>query len=163
MNHQDTHERPAKRCRIANKTARKPAVRYQKYVTEWYEVYDPTNPQTGEPVLGPFRSFGAYDDYRLYTHGQIFNLNEIPTSGVRIDDLTISRVINFNQADTGRLSTLSAKTLNKNWPADFDREGMIRATRMPLGYAAKMWVNVGDTDVEGRVVSKGQEGWYYKW
>ena len=163
MNHQDTNERPAKKCRMATRTACKPAAHYMKYTTEYYKKYDPVNPQIVQPVHGRFRSFGAYDNYKLYTHGQIFNLNDIPTSGVRIDDLTISRVINFSQSDTGRSSTLSAKILHKNWPADFDREGMIRATRMPLGYAAKMWVEVGDTDAEGKVVSKGQEGWYYKW
>lgn len=132
--------------------ARKPTAGYAKYNTEFYELYDPENPQTVEPVPGPFRSFGAYDSYKLYSQGQIQNYHDIPTSGVRIDDLTISCVMN-----------LPATILHRNWPADLDTAGMIRATRMPLGDAAKMWVNIGDTDVEGKVVSKGQEGWYYKW
>ena len=36
---------------------------------------------------------------------------------------------------------------------------MIRATRVPLGRAAKRWVKSGERDVEGKRVE--EEGWYY--
>ena len=36
---------------------------------------------------------------------------------------------------------------------------MIRATRVPLGRAAKRWVNRGERDVDEKLVE--QAGWYY--
>ena len=38
---------------------------------------------------------------------------------------------------------------------------MVKASRMPLGYAAKMYIQVGDIDRNGRAAT--QAGWYYKW
>ncbi len=38
---------------------------------------------------------------------------------------------------------------------------MPRATRAPLGLAAKTLVSVGDIDVEGDVCGKKDEGYYY--
>lgn len=34
---------------------------------------------------------------------------------------------------------------------------------MPLGIAAKVYVNVGKTDLIGKVIENGEEGWYYFW
>lgn len=56
-----------------------------------------------------------------------------------------------------------ASDLNKNWPAEFDVRGMIRATRVPMGAAAKVWVDVGAIDVNGDVLALGEEGYYYEW
>ena len=39
--------------------------------------------------------------------------------------------------------------------------GMIKARRMPLGFAAKIYVQVGDIDRNGHAAT--QAGWYYKW
>lgn len=38
---------------------------------------------------------------------------------------------------------------------------MVRATRYPLGRAAKIYANVGDKDIKGKTVQKGEEGWYH--
>jgi len=40
---------------------------------------------------------------------------------------------------------------------------MIRATRMPLGNAAKMWVQDGYVSVDGIRAEKKHQGYYYKW
>lgn len=72
---------------------------------------------------------------------------------MRLDDLTISKVIVEGKA----------KWLNRCWPAEFDVQGMVRATRMPLRIAAKVYVNVGETDFQGQTIEPGQEGWYYLW
>ena len=40
---------------------------------------------------------------------------------------------------------------------------MPRATRMPLGHAAKIWVVASTRDVDGNVVEEGETGWYYMW
>ena len=76
-------------------------------------------------------------------------LEQIPHSGVRVDDLTASKV----------LSHYGRKILRTRWPAEFDQQGMIRATRVPLGRAAKRWVNRGERNVDEKLVE--QSGWYY--
>ena len=40
---------------------------------------------------------------------------------------------------------------------------MVRTTRVPLGNSAQDFVIVGDTDIDGRVVSPGEQGWYHEW
>lgn len=141
-----------KKTKVTGK-ARPPPRAFRVYKTEYYQLYDHLNPHPVEPVKGPFTSFKAYDEYTLFIRAHLPSIEEIPTSGVRIDDLTISRVI----------SKMKASQLHKNWPADLDRHGMVRATRMPLGLAAKVWVDIGDVDVHGQVIPAGEEGWYYKW
>lgn len=39
----------------------------------------------------------------------------------------------------------------------------MRASRRPLGHAAKMYCHEGDVDINGDVVPVGGEGWYYNW
>ena len=53
--------------------------------------------------------------------------------------------------------------MSSNWPADIALEGIPRASRVPLGLAAKMLVKVGDVDIYGNVIKRGEGGWYYKW
>ena len=43
--------------------------------------------------------------------------------------------------------------LNDAWPGDFDRSGMVRATRMPLSIAAKIYVDIGEKDLEKRMIN----------
>ena len=71
-------------------------------------------------------------------------------SACRLDDLTIANLID-------------AKTLNSKWPVEFDQKKNIKAARMPLGFAAKMWVSEVDTDRHGRVAAADQQGYYYRW
>ena len=133
------------------KEPRRPTAGLRKYSDGHYIIYDPVLKNHGVAVLDPFRSFGQYDGYALYINPDLkeTELNQIPHFGVRVDDLTASKVLpHFNR-----------KTLNKRWPAEFDLNGMIRATRMPLGRAAKQYVKRGEKDVNGKKAPK--DGWYY--
>ncbi len=123
------------------------------YGTSKYQFYDSTNPPDVQPVLHSFVKFGDYNRYSLYVNPYLDNVSDVPTSRVRIDDLTISRIIEH----------FKPFILSKNWPADLDKASMVRATRMPLGNAAKVWVNAEDIDVEGNTASQDQEGYYYRW
>ena len=40
---------------------------------------------------------------------------------------------------------------------------MTRASRVPLGHAVKEWKSVGDKDIDGNTIAKGEEGFYYLW
>jgi len=55
------------------------------------------------------------------------------------------------------------EALHRNWPADLNKAGMIRATRVPLGNAAKVYVKEGEIDIDGKIVKKHDEGYFYKW
>ena len=141
---------PSKKQRII-KPRKKPTPGLRKYDTNHYRLYNATTQNQGDAVLDPFRHFGPYDGYALYINPDLKDteLDQIPHSGVRVDDLTASKV----------LSHYNYSILRTRWPAEFDQKGMIRATRVPLGRAAKRWVNRGERDVDENLVVK--EGWYY--
>ena len=40
---------------------------------------------------------------------------------------------------------------------------MVRGLRVPLGNAAKQYKRAGDQDLDGNVLKKEDEGWYYMW
>ena len=132
--------------------AHDPSPWYLQYNTEFYLPYDHSNPTAPPAVPGPFVGFWKYNAYHLYSNPHLTNFHSVPTSGVRIDDLTISKVIQH----------FSRKALHNQWPADFDTLGMIRASRVPLGHAAKLWVDRGIQDIHGDTVDIGEEGYYYK-
>ncbi|KAL8759364.1 MAG: hypothetical protein Q9199_000799 [Rusavskia elegans] len=94
-----------------------------------------------------------YDAYTLVADPTM-TIGNIPTSGVRVDDFLAGKLL---------MSDYSSKVLHQAWPAEFDHNGMIRATRIPLGHAAKQWRHVGETDIDGKIIQLGQEGWYYDW
>ena len=54
---------------------------------------------------------------------------------------TLSKLIDDNQR---------GKYLNRRWPTEFDTKRMVKATRMPLGFSAKMYVQVGGLDRNGK-------------
>ena len=56
--------------------------------------------------------------------------DEIPNN-CRIDDYTVAKLL-----DSG----MTAKALNFKWPMEIDQKKMVKAVRMPLGFAAKMFV-----------------------
>ena len=124
-----------------------------RYGTAHYTPYDPILKNTGPPNNEPFRSFAQYDRFTLYMNPNVKNLHDIPCEGVRLDDLTAALV----------LDRFSHKTLNKNWPAEFDIKGMIRGNRVPIGHAAKVWKNEGELDVYGDSVPVDGAGYYYMW
>lgn len=101
------------------KAPRAPTKSQLIYTTEFYEIYkflDYPPPTLPEPYAGPFTSFSNYDDYHLYINPVLRNLQDIPKAGVRLDDLTVSRVF----------KNFKAKDLNRFWPAEFDTNGMVR-------------------------------------
>lgn len=123
-----------------------------QYNTDYYTRYDAAHPPNAEIVEGAFVTFARYDNYHLFVDGSLTNPDDVPTGPVRLDDLTISTLLSVKK---------KAKFLNNHWPAEFDRAGMIRATRAPMGIAAKIWANAGDEDAEGRIITN--PGWYYLW
>lgn len=139
---------PRKENQIKDPRPPKPALRL--YDTRSYGFYDHKSPQAVTPVPGPFTSFTKYNKYLLYIKPDLDDPANFPTVGV---DLTISRVV----------EPFSGRQLHKNLPAEFDRHGMIRATRIPFGLPAKLWANQGQMDVDGNIVGPGNSGWYYKW
>ena len=82
----------------------------------------------------------------------IWSLN-VPSEGVRLDDYHCGMVLRFFVR--GRLY--------QNWPGEFDRNGMLRATRHPLGNLYEIWIHEGATDVKGRMatVVDVHVGWFY--
>lgn len=145
-----TNPTPSKKQREI-KPPRKPPQGLLIYNDAHYPLYNPTTYNQGTAVRDPFRHFSQYDGYALYInpHLKEMELEQIPHWGVRVDDLTASKV----------LLHYSQRTLHTRWPAEFDLKGMIRATRVPLGRAAKRWVKRGERDVDGERVE--EEGWYY--
>ncbi|KAL8865747.1 MAG: hypothetical protein Q9174_006719, partial [Haloplaca sp. 1 TL-2023] len=135
------------------KTPREPNEALKRYATSLYTRYDPNRNNIG-PLAGKFTgTFRIYDAYTLVTDPTM-DIGNLPTSGVRIDDLLAGKLL---------MSNYGASVLHQAWPAEFDNKGMIRATRIPLGHAAKRWRQVGETDIEGKSILPGQEGWYYDW
>ena len=143
---------PPPRKKAVTGVARTPPAGFAKFNTARYAAYA-SSVTLPAPVAGAFVKFGLYDSYHLFMDPGVTDITTIPTAGVRLDDLSISRVIPVGKASW----------LNRSWPAEFDLKGMIRATRVPLGYAAKTWVNVGDRDVDGNVAQEGEQGWFYLW
>ena len=131
-----------------------PTPGYLIFNTAHYPRYDPNNPQHPGALPTPFTYFAQYDGAVLFNERAITSINDIPRRGVRLSDLAVSWAL---------ASTFTNKELHEYWPAEFDQQGMVRATRVPLGRAAKRLVQVGDRDIDGNVVQPGQQGWYPKW
>jgi len=98
-------------------------------------------------IKGTFGKFRDYKRYYLFDGArEVGDVFRFPSKGVRFDDYAISRILE---------SKIFGHTkLNENWPAEFDTAGMVRATRYPMGHAAKMWVKVGDQDVFGALIEE---------
>ena len=126
---------------------------FRQYDTSYYTPYDPEKGNVGPRASVPFRKYAQYDQYTLYMNPAVKKVEDIPTSGVRVDDMTAAFVVTLFTQDT----------LVTNWPADFDTKGMVKAERNPLGHAAKFWKGEGEVDIDGNAVPKGKAGYYYKW
>lgn len=88
--------------------------------------------------------------YYLYIKPSIKDVKNIPKVGVVPDDLTVSKLFDH----------FAAMQRGRSWPADFDRNGILRATRTPKGLAAKVFINEGDMDKERRTTVKEDEGYF---
>ena len=142
------------------KNPRTPTERLLEFKTSRYILYNPEEPNLGtrvDSLSDTKRSkFFKYEGYVLFRNRTLTDVSMIPKSGVRLDDLNVARVLTATPNFTKR-------QLNEFWPAEFDRKGMIRAERVPLGDAAKMHVHEGEIDVDGKIVEEGAQGFYYKW
>ncbi|KAL8903311.1 MAG: hypothetical protein Q9171_007447 [Xanthocarpia ochracea] len=135
------------------KAPREPNKALKRNTTSLYARYDPIRNNVG-PLAGTYKgTYRIYDAYSLVIDPTM-TIGQLPTSGVRVDDFHAGKLL---------MSSYTSKILFQAWPAEFDHNGMIRATRIPLGHAAKCWRRVGATDIDGNVVQSGQEGWYYDW
>ena len=105
-----------------------------------------------EAVPGPFTEFSAYDQYKLFIDADVTDAEQFPKAGVRLDGLAVSRA----------LTQVRSRELNGHCPVEFHMAGIIRATRIPLGFAAKMWVEEGDVELGGVAAGPEDEGYYYK-
>ena len=131
-----------------------PTAQSKQYLTAYYIKYDahkhsglraPT--QSGREL-----SMSSWAGYPLYAE-DVGEISGIP-KGCRLDDRTLAVVIE-------KSGSTKKRSLNAKWPTEFDTNDMIKARRMPLGFAAKMYVNEGDLDRNGDAATRA--GWYYKW
>ena len=119
-----------------------PIIKFKGYRTSHYTIYNITTPQPLlERVAEAFKGFQQYDHYLLYCSPNLKSFDDMPKEGVRVDDLTISKLYEWK---------IKAVVLHESFPADFDRQGMVRATRVPLGNVAKVWKQKGEKDIENR-------------
>lgn len=139
--------------RVVTGVASSPKGSMLKYSTEFYTLYDPKLSNKGLAIDKPFSSFGVYDNYTLFMNPFVDQVDDIPLGGVRLDDMTVAFVIN----------NCAQKQLKERWPAEFDTHAMVRGRRLPLGHAAKEFKREGDKDIDGNVLTKDQEGWFYMW
>ncbi|KAL8676105.1 MAG: hypothetical protein Q9224_007324, partial [Gallowayella concinna] len=131
------------------------ALKAKCYQTLAYKPWTPHSPTDTIAAATKFRNtFSGYANYYLFQDPDLVaeTLHSIPTHAVRIDDSTAGLVL---------LHITSPTTLHRNWPAEFDTRGMIKATRAPLGNAYKLLIKEGDKDLYGRIASKKDEGYYY--
>ncbi|KAG7007187.1 hypothetical protein G7Y79_00011g030850 [Physcia stellaris] len=143
---------PSKK-KIGTGSHREPTPKMCEYSSSKYTLYNLDNPQLlPNKVAEAFRSFDQYNDYLLYSSPNVKSFEEMPKQGVRVDDLTIMKLYEWG---------IKSGTLNDSFPADFDKQGMVRATRVPLGNAAKVWKEKGDKDIDDREIKKS--GWYSIW
>ena len=134
--------------------ARPPTAGYLKYNMEHYKLYDPTAKNVGGHREDSFNKFGDFDSYTLFMIPTCRTASSVPDKGIRLDDLTVALV---------GTEGYSNEKLVSAWRAEFDEKGMVRASRVPLGHAAKVFCKEGDVDLDGHILSKGEEGWYYQW
>lgn len=158
-----TYKRNAKRKWI-NPPSR-PNIRQARYNTDRYVVYDVLAKNHGPAVSKsqdcPFK-FDIYDGFALVTNHRItttecfheaLNNRVIPKEGVRLDD---------HLCKLAALS-LDPDTRDRYFPAEFDGNGMIRASRIPLGQASKTWRQAGERDLHGHILRESEEGFYWDW
>ena len=128
---------------------RTPSKESKKYATAYYQQYDASKhlrltppPKSGNREL----SMSLWEGYPLYSEECIIDSSYIPIS-CRLDDLTVANLLDI----------MTGNILHAGWPTEFDANGMIKAQRMPLGYAAKMYVVEGMVDRNGKIASRDAE------
>ena len=73
------------------------------------------------------------------------DISEVPEEDVRIDDRIVAKLIDANKP---------AAWYNRRWPVEFDKKKMVKTSRMPLGYAVKMFVYQEAIDRNGEIATQ---------
>lgn len=128
-----------------------------QHSTDHLTKFDPNRPYNMQAVTAehpfPRSIFYNYKGYHLCMDQHITSALEVPQLPVRLDDRLVALVYEgFSCYERVRL-----------WPSEFERDGMVKLGRIPLGFAAKYEYKVGDIDFDGNVLQPGEEGWYYLW
>lgn len=106
-------------------------------------------------------SYKLFDSYPLYMDITNSNVEGSwgPPHGCRLDDFNCGEAL----MQYSTYSDLEDHDLSKDYPAEFDVKGMLRATRNPLGNARKVFVTAGMVDGNGTTAGQGDVGYYYGW
>lgn len=128
-----------------------------QHSTDHYTKFDPDKPYHVQATTAqkPFKKCSIYNygGYHLCMDPNITSALQVPQLPLRLDDRLVAFVYEgFKSRERHRL-----------WPSEFREDGMVRAGRIPLGFAAKYEYKVGDVDFEGNILQPGEEGWYYLW
>ena len=124
------------------------------YDTQHYVPFDYAYRNPEPPILRTYAGHGVYDEYALSLNQGIRSGHQLPAGKpVRLDDYGCY----LAARDT------DVRALYQSFGSEFDRYCNIRATRVPLGNAAKKFCDVGDVDMDGKIVEFGEHGWYYLW
>ncbi|KAL9007980.1 MAG: hypothetical protein Q9180_009551, partial [Flavoplaca navasiana] len=129
----------------------------RRFDTYKYKAYSTKADLRDVARVFPYQdSFADYNDYRLYMNADLkaADVAEIPKSKVRLDDFAVGMVLLHGN--------FSHKQLNEYWPAEFDNNGMIRASRAPLGNPFKVKLQHGSQDMYGKTF-KGNTWVYGSW
>lgn len=101
------------------------------FTTQAYKEYDENEHGSLQPPESHSedRAMKDYHGYPLWM-SEFTTVDDVLLNG-HIDDYTVVRII-----DAGK----TAAYLHERWPVEFDQKKNIKSLRMPLGFAAKMWV-----------------------
>ncbi len=131
-----------------------PSKHFQEFNDSLYGRYDHKKPNNPHTRIIKFRKFSQSNHFKLFVKGESIRWDKVPTIGLRLDDLTVARLLG---------SERTQRYLNQNYIAEFDTKGMIRAERFPLGRAFKIEAQTGDKDIDGNEIEAGEAGFYYGW
>ena len=129
------------------------------FSTGYYVRYDSSRQQVFVLCHARLKSRGEYPEFMKAFDGYLLFMDphtepkNFPKFCVRLDDCTLGKALDH----------YSKKEMGKFWRADCDKKGTPRAIRRPLGNASKIWVNAGDKDLNGKVATITDVGWYYRW
>ena len=148
------------------KPPRDPKPAHKRYYTDRYIAFNILTKNNARAVTKSQRcafNFDMYDGYALVTSPHVtteedfleaLNNGTIPKAGVRLDD---------HLCGLAAISLTDPQLRHHYFPAEFDKNGMIRASRIPLGQASKSWRRAGERDLNGHILLDAEEGYYYDW
>ena len=126
-------------------------------IRQFIIFYQFWNPDTADENIQvatiSFKKYSDFDHYKLYMNFFIKNIEDISSKNVRLNDLTIERIL---------IENIRANDLNKKWSAEFDAAGMVRAIKYSLRYAFKLWIETEKADANEMIFDDSNE-WYYEW